>query len=198
MPNSARWGEPAQRPEGVGYGVAIAEQKVAEALGIGAPPEHFRSAQQCPHTLGTDDTVVDYYPLLPIGAGLVMLALLLRHLRFSSFLARKGVRAVGEIVGYAETATTSRMIVRFRTYDGREIEAAHTSSTGWTAARAGDTVTVSYPPGQPEKARVVRARWLSSGIDLMLGLLGATMIAIGLLLGYFAWDGFWPGGEPAR
>ncbi|MFC4562131.1 hypothetical protein ACFO4E_09710 [Nocardiopsis mangrovi] len=34
----------ARRLEGVGYGVAIAEQMVAEALGIGAPPEHFRSA----------------------------------------------------------------------------------------------------------------------------------------------------------
>ncbi|MFC4562130.1 DUF3592 domain-containing protein [Nocardiopsis mangrovi] len=140
--------------------------------------------------------MLDYYPLLPIGAGLILLAVLLRNLRFSSFLERKGVRAEGEIVGYQETATTSRMIVRFTTYDGREIHAAHTN-TGWTAARAGDVVTVSYPPGAPERARIIRARWLSSGVDIMFGLLGITFIAIGLLLGYFAWDGFWPGGEQA-
>ncbi|WP_067963997.1 DUF3592 domain-containing protein [Nocardiopsis trehalosi] len=130
--------------------------------------------------------MLEYYPLLPMAAGAVLLAVLFRHVRASSLLARKGVRTQGVIEGYEETRRTSRMVVRFRTGDGREVRAAHTS-TGWTAARAGDTVTVSYDPAEPERARIVEARWLSSGIDVVFGLLGTALIGIGALLGVLAW-----------
>ncbi|MDA8371269.1 MAG: DUF3592 domain-containing protein [Nocardiopsaceae bacterium] len=126
------------------------------------------------------------YPLLPIGAGVLMLVLLARHLRLSAFLAVYGQRTEGEIVGYQETSTAAKMIVRFRTEDGREIHATHTS-TGWTASRSGDTVTVSYHPGRPETARIVAAPWLSNWVDVMFGVVGLALIVIGCVLAYLEW-----------
>ncbi|GAA1757058.1 MULTISPECIES: DUF3592 domain-containing protein [Streptomonospora] len=127
------------------------------------------------------------YPLLPIGAGVVMLWFLLRHLRFSAFLALYGVRAEGEVVGYRETATSASMVVRFSTPDGREVHAAH-ENTGWTASRSGDIVTVSYDPGDPERARIVAAPWLSNWVLIMMGVLGFLLVVIGLVLGWLAWS----------
>ncbi|ASU85383.1 DUF3592 domain-containing protein [Nocardiopsis gilva YIM 90087] len=126
------------------------------------------------------------YPLLPIMAGLVMLGVLLRHRQFSAFLAARGVRAEGEIVGYSETNTSARMIVRFETEDGRVVEAKQ-NSTGWTASRHGDVVTVDYDPDNPENIRIVAANWLSPWVSNMFTALGLVLIAIGCLLAYLAW-----------
>ncbi|MFD0776580.1 DUF3592 domain-containing protein [Streptomonospora algeriensis] len=128
------------------------------------------------------------YPLLPIAAGVVMLWFLFRHLRFSAFLAVYGERTEGEIVGYRETKTSATMIVRFSTPEGREVHAAH-ENTGWTASRSGDVVTVSYDPGDPERARIVAAPWLSSWVLTMVGVLGFLLLLIGLVLGWLAWAG---------
>ncbi|MDT0301663.1 DUF3592 domain-containing protein [Streptomonospora wellingtoniae] len=133
------------------------------------------------------------YPLLPIGAGVVMLWFLLRHLRFSMFLALYGVQAEGEVVGYRETATSASMVVRFSTPDGREVHAAH-ENTGWTASRSGDIVTVSYDPGDPERARIVAAPWLSNWVLIMIGVLGFLLVGIGLVLGWLAWSEALSGG----
>ncbi|WP_461001539.1 DUF3592 domain-containing protein, partial [Streptomonospora sediminis] len=115
--------------------------------------------------------MANLYPLVPIGAGLVMLGILFRHLRFSMYLAIHGARTEAEIVGYRETRTSASMIVRFTTPDGREVHAAH-ENTGWTASRSGDIVTVSYDPGAPERARIVTAPWLSNYVLILFGVLG--------------------------
>ncbi|WP_046471929.1 DUF3592 domain-containing protein [Allosalinactinospora lopnorensis] len=130
--------------------------------------------------------MADYYPLLPIASGLLVLVLLCRHVVLSAFLARYGTSAEGEIIGYQETSTAARMIVRFRTHEGKEVHAKH-DNTGWTASRYGDVVTVTYDPDRPEKARIVRARWLSHWVEWMFATLGALLITIGCFLGYLEW-----------
>ncbi|QBI52801.1 DUF3592 domain-containing protein [Streptomonospora litoralis] len=130
--------------------------------------------------------MVYIYPLLPIVAGSVMLWFLFRHLRFSAYLAVYGARAEGEVVGYRETRASASMIVRFVTPEGREVHAAH-ENTGWTASRSGDPVTVSYDPGDPERARIVAAPWLSNWVLSMLGVLGFLLVLIGSVLAYLAW-----------
>lgn len=115
-----------------------------------------------------------------------MLWFLFRHVRFSAFLAVYGERTEGEVVGYRETKTSAAMIVRFSTPEGREVHAAH-ENTGWTASRSGDVVTVSYDPGDPERARIVAAPWLSSWVLVMVGVLGFLLVVIGLVLGWLAW-----------
>ncbi|KIH99297.1 hypothetical protein LP52_07930 [Streptomonospora alba] len=130
--------------------------------------------------------MVYVYPLLPIAAGAAMLWFLFRHVRFSAFLAVYGERTEGEVVGYRETKTSAAMIVRFSTAEGREVHAAH-ENTGWTASRSGDVVTVSYDPGDPERARIVAAPWLSSWVLVMVGVLGFLLVVIGLVLGWLAW-----------
>ncbi|MBV2362154.1 DUF3592 domain-containing protein [Streptomonospora nanhaiensis] len=126
------------------------------------------------------------YPLIPIAAGLAMVGYLLAHLRRTAFFQRHGARVEGEIVGYTETRSSAAMVVRFTTPDGREVHASH-DSTGWTASRSGDTVTVSYDPANPERARIVKAPWLSGFVPGLVGVLGVLLVAIGLVLGYFAW-----------
>lgn len=130
--------------------------------------------------------MTDLYPLLPIATGLVVLVFLFRHVRFSVFLARNGARAEGVIVGYRETSTSSRMVVRFLTEDGRQIFATH-DSTGWTASRNGDPVVVLYDPGRPDQARIVDAPWLSNWVRMMFGLLAVALIAVGMLFAVVTW-----------
>ena len=127
------------------------------------------------------------YPLLPLLSGLVILAVVTRDTRLELRLKRHGVRAKGRVIGYRETSTASRMIVQFRTEDGREVHAEH-ENTGWTASRADEIVTVSYDPNAPELARIVSAPWLSHWVRGMFALLGASLTAAGVLLGYLAWD----------
>ncbi|RCV55878.1 DUF3592 domain-containing protein [Marinitenerispora sediminis] len=130
--------------------------------------------------------MVVLYPLLPLGIGVLVLGWLLYTAWRSAVLAERGERAPAEVVGYREGSGSSRMVVRFRTGDGREVLAAH-DSTGWTAARAGDIVTVAYDPARPDRARVVDAPWLSRGVPMLLGALGACFVVIGALLGLLAW-----------
>ncbi|NYE49567.1 hypothetical protein HDA32_004687 [Spinactinospora alkalitolerans] len=126
------------------------------------------------------------YPLLPIGIGLALLVWLFRDARSASSLAARGVRAQGEVVGYRETKRSARMIVRFRTDDGREVLATQ-GNTGWAAAKHGETVTVSYDPHRPEEARIVAGAWLSGWPRGIFTGLGAAMVLIGGLMGAFAW-----------
>lgn len=130
--------------------------------------------------------MAELYPLIPMTAGLALIAWRLPEMRLWFMLTGRGVRARGEIVGYRETSRSARMVVRFRTDDGREVVAAH-DSTGWAAARSGDTVTVSYDPADPETARVVEAPWLSRWVQSMYLALGAALAGIGGVLGYLAW-----------
>jgi hypothetical protein len=130
--------------------------------------------------------MAELYPLIPILAGVVLLWTVTRETRLELRLLRHGVRAKGRIIGYHETSTASRMIVQFRTEDGEEIHAEH-ESTGWTASRAGEIVTVSYDPNAPETARIVSAPWLTRYVRVMFGGLGALLVLIGLLLGYLEW-----------
>lgn len=129
---------------------------------------------------------MDLYPLLPMAAGLVILAVVYRQFRFTLHLNRSGVRAKARVIGYEETNTASRMIVHFRTEDGREVHAAH-ESTGWTASRSGEIVTVSYDPARPERARIVAAPWLSNYVRDMFTALGLLLVLIGAFLGYLRW-----------
>ncbi|MEU0488852.1 DUF3592 domain-containing protein [Nocardiopsis changdeensis] len=134
------------------------------------------------------------YPLLPLLSGLVILAVVTRDTRLELRLIRHGVRAKGRVIGYRETSTASRMVVQFRTEDGREVHAEH-ENTGWTASRAGEIVTVSYDPETPELARIVSAPWLSHWVRGMFAALGAILVAAGVLLGYLAWDLDWDPGS---
>ncbi|PSK97176.1 uncharacterized protein DUF3592 [Murinocardiopsis flavida] len=126
------------------------------------------------------------YPLIPIAVGLGLLAWQFHEMRLGVLLTGRGRRAEGEIVGYRETSSTARIMVRFHTDDGREVMAAH-NNAGWAAARAGDQVTVSYDPDSPEAARVVEAPWLSNWVHGMYLALGAALALIGAFLGYLAW-----------
>ncbi len=127
------------------------------------------------------------YPLLPIVSGLVVLGFLGRHAAYTAFLARFGASTEGEIIGYQETNTAARMVVRFETHDGEEIHAKH-DNTGWTASRNGDIVTVSYNPERPEQARIVRTRWQSHWVEWMFAALGASLLVIGCCLAYLQWS----------
>ncbi|GAB3208671.1 DUF3592 domain-containing protein [Marinactinospora thermotolerans] len=125
---------------------------------------------------------MELYPLLPIVVGLALLAWAARDLG----LTRSGIRAPGEIVGYQETGRTSRMVVRFRTRDGRDILTTD-AGTAWAAARTGEPVVVSYDRARPERARVVEGPWQSGGVRAMVGMLGGACLLIGALIGVFAW-----------
>ncbi|RNL84654.1 DUF3592 domain-containing protein [Halostreptopolyspora alba] len=130
--------------------------------------------------------MVYIYPLLPIVCGLLVLGYLGRHAARSVFIARFGASTEGRIIGYQETSTAARMIVRFETHDGEEVHAKH-DNTAWTASRYGDIVTVSYNPDRPEEARIVRTRWQSHWVEWMFAGLGASLIVIGCCLAYLSW-----------
>ncbi|MFW5420172.1 DUF3592 domain-containing protein [Nocardiopsis sp. CNT-189] len=130
--------------------------------------------------------MVDLYPLLPILAGLGILCVYFRHVLWTGLLLRNGLHAEGEIVGYAESSTAARMIVRFETHEGEEVHATH-ESTGWTASKHGDAVTVTYHPNRPQQARIVDAPWLSTWVHGMFGVVGCALIGIGCFLGYLQW-----------
>ncbi|WP_017590466.1 DUF3592 domain-containing protein [Nocardiopsis ganjiahuensis] len=130
--------------------------------------------------------MVDLYPLLPISVGVILLWIVTRDTRTELRLVRNGVRAKGRVIGYHETSVASRMIVQFRTEDGREVHAEH-ENTGWMASRAGEIVTVSYDPESPERARIVSAPWLSHWVRGMFGSLGLILVLIGAFLGYLHW-----------
>ncbi|KUP95726.1 DUF3592 domain-containing protein [Thermobifida cellulosilytica] len=127
-----------------------------------------------------------YYPLLPIGIGLLSLAWLVRDIVAAWLLGRRGDRAEGEIVGYAETMRTSRVIVRFRTEDGEEVLTTNENSS-WSAARYGDPVTVSYDPDDPRRARIVAAPWPSLWPRTLFVSLASGILLIGCLLGVLTW-----------
>lgn len=126
------------------------------------------------------------YPLLPIVSGAGILWWALRELRLMVFLRGHGTRVDGEVVGYAETSRSARMIVRFRTEQGREVHTTH-SNTDWTAARKGQQVVVAYDPDDPERARIVKGPWLSQWTWWLLALTGLALLLIGCALGFFAW-----------
>ncbi|WP_017625083.1 DUF3592 domain-containing protein [Nocardiopsis chromatogenes] len=130
--------------------------------------------------------MADIYPLLPIAAGIAVMYAYFRHALWTALLMRNGLRAEGEVVGYAESNTTARMIVRFTTHLGEEVHAQH-ESTGWTASKHGETVTVTYHPNRPEVARIVDAPWLSNWVHIMFAVVGAVLIVVGLYLGYLRW-----------
>ncbi|MEY9215402.1 DUF3592 domain-containing protein [Thermobifida halotolerans] len=127
-----------------------------------------------------------YYPLLPIGIGLVSLLWLVHDIVATWLLRLRGDHAEGRIVGYEETNRTSKMVVRFHTEDGEEVLAVHDNSS-WSAARHGDPVTVSYDPRNPRRARVVAASWLSLWPRALFLSLAAGILLIGCLLGFLAW-----------
>lgn len=128
-----------------------------------------------------------YYPLLPIGIGLLSLTWLVRDVVAAWLLSRRGERAEGRIVGYAETSSTARMVVRFRTEEGEEVLALHDNSS-WSAARYGDPVTVCYDPDDPRRARIVAAPWLILWSRVLFLGLASGILLIGCLLGVFAWS----------
>lgn len=127
-----------------------------------------------------------YYPLLPIGIGLVSLLWLLRGMVNARRLHARGEQTEGRVVGYQETSSTAKMIVRFRTDGGEEVLATH-DSTSWSAARYGEPVTVSYDPRDPRRARIVAAPWMSAWPRGMFVSLSTAVLLIGCLLGFFAW-----------
>lgn len=126
------------------------------------------------------------YPLLPMLSGVVLLWLVTRDTRVELRLIRHGVRAKGRVIGYSETSTSARMIVQFRTEDGVEVHAEH-ESTGWTASRSGEIVTVSYDPDVPERARIVSGPWMTHYVRGLFAALGLCLTVVGLFLGYLAW-----------
>lgn len=132
-------------------------------------------------------TMAHLYPLLPLASGLIILWGVTRNTYYRLRLLRHGVRAKGRVIGYHETSTAARMIVQFRTEDGIEVHAEH-ESTGWTASRSGEIVTVSYDPDAPEQARIVAAPWLTHYVQVLFGALGGVLVFSGLILGYFAWS----------
>lgn len=131
--------------------------------------------------------MANLYPLLPLVSGLIILWVVTRDTRTELRLIRHGVRAKGRVIGYHETSTAARMIVQFRTEDGVEVHAEH-ENTGWTAARSGEIVTVSYDPDAPDRARIVSGPWLTHYVRVLFGGLGVALVLIGLVLGYFAWS----------
>ncbi|WP_344969842.1 DUF3592 domain-containing protein [Salinactinospora qingdaonensis] len=127
------------------------------------------------------------YPLLPITIGLALLVWTVSEARRDSLLAARGTRVRGQIAGYEESRGTSRIVVRFHTDDGDEVLVAH-DATGWTAARAGNDVTVTYDPAYPQRARVVEGAWVSHWLRGMLAALGGAMVLIGLGIGVSTWS----------
>ena len=61
--------------------------------------------------------------------------------------------------------------------DGRTVEARSHSLTSFTGYKVGDTIAVEYPPGQPERAQLVRFvdRWM---LELVLAGIGGVFVAI--------------------
>ncbi|MBB4933813.1 hypothetical protein F4561_004633 [Lipingzhangella halophila] len=131
--------------------------------------------------------MANIYPLFPILSGLLVLGYLGRYVARFLFIARYGASTEGQIVGYQETNTAARMIVRFETLDGEEVHAKH-ASTAWTASRYGDVVTVSYNPDRPEEAHIVRTRWQSHWVEWMFAAMGASLLVIGVYLAYLQWS----------
>lgn len=130
--------------------------------------------------------MADIYPLLPILAGIGVLYGYFRHAMWTGLLLRNGFRAQGTIVGYEESSTTARMVVRFTTHEGDEVDALH-ESTGWTASKHGEEVTVTYHPNAPQHARIIDAPWLSQWVHGMFAVVGVTLIGIGCYLAYLHW-----------
>jgi len=67
--------------------------------------------------------------------------------------------------------------------DGRMVEARSNSVTSYTGYKVGDAIAVEYPPGQPERAQLVRFvdRWM---LVLVLAGIGGMFVAI---CGFAVW-----------
>lgn len=127
------------------------------------------------------------YPLIPLLAGIGVLGWALRETGVRTRGSLRALRADAEVVGYAETGRSSRMIVQFRTSDGVDVRTTH-SSTGWSAARRGERVVVAYDQDDPERAHIVEGPWLSQWTPRLLVGTALALILVGVVLASLAWS----------
>lgn len=126
------------------------------------------------------------YPLIPLLAGTGILWWAMRESGALTMASARLRRANAEVVGYAETGRSSRMIIQFRTGEGVDIQTVH-SSTAWSAARRGEQVVVAYDHDDPERAHIVEGPWLSQWTPRLLSATGLVLLLVGGVLAVLAW-----------
>jgi hypothetical protein len=95
-------------------------------------------------------------------------------------LEKRGIEAPGIVVGlhenYDSDGSTYTPIVQFRTDSGQSVEFVSSYSSSPPAYRVGETVTVVYPPENPEKAII---KGDGQFLHIIFMLLGGIVAAIG-------------------
>jgi hypothetical protein len=130
-----------------------------------------------------------------VGVGLVLLAVGVLMARSHRRFTRRARRAPGVVTGVrwdavgppAQTTMTGLPELRFTLPDGRVVETVARTGTTLDAMKEGKPVTVLYDPEDPAKAQIVSGGLAVMsgafiGIGVILGLIGAGLIAAGMAL----------------
>ena len=131
--------------------------------------------------------------IIKLVGGLFTLGIGVRQARQVPRWRPGGVRASGSVVrmhqewNAEENVWGYAPVVTFRDEHGTSHEFTTGTMTTWTSHERGEQVTVLYPPGRPEAARLKSAS--HSALWLVSPVLSAIFILVGLaLLGSFALD----------
>lgn len=133
---------------------------------------------------------MDTGALIQLVGGLFALVAGVRQVRGVPLLRRNGASASGTVARVdqewdAETEVWNYTpVIAFRDELGTQRELIPATSTSWATHEPGEQVTVVYPAGRPEAARLKSGA--HSALSLASGGLGAVFIGVGLvLLGLF-------------
>ncbi|MGC4804762.1 DUF3592 domain-containing protein [Micromonospora sp. DT233] len=128
--------------------------------------------------------------LIQVVGGLGLLVAGVRQALGLRPLGRSGVRRLGTVVRVRvqrdteEGAWLYAPVIAFRDEHGTEREFTPELSTRWASHERGEQVTVLYPPGHPEAAR------LTSGVHGAVRLATAGISAVFILVGLFLLGSF--------
>ncbi|MGX6608296.1 DUF3592 domain-containing protein [Micromonosporaceae bacterium Da 78-11] len=126
---------------------------------------------------------MDTGALLQLVGGLFTLSLGVQQARRVPLLRRNGARSLGTVARVDQVWDAEEQVwnytpvIAFRDESGTERQLVPDTSTSWATHEPGQQVTVVYPSGRPEAAR------LKSGAHSALNLVGAGLSAIFIVVG---------------
>ncbi len=129
------------------------------------------------------DGAMDIGQLIQLVGGLFLLGSGVRQARHIPLLRRRGLRASGSVVRVRqewdaeENVQLYAPVVSFVDEHGTRREFTTETMTTWTTHQPGQAVSVLYPPGRPEAAR------LKSGAHSAVWSVGAGMSAVFIVVG---------------
>jgi len=104
----------------------------------------------------------------------------------SGGVAQAVVTKVGHL--RAKPGESHGLVIQFTLPDGRVVERSLSDeSERWKSYRVGDTLTVHYDPGNPQRNFLPGGGNQSLGMVIFLSAIGSVLIGVGILLGWGAW-----------